>query len=146
MRREDGRLFYDALPDPREAYVPYAGLTPDAAHAIIAFIRGVDPDLYRLMDGAIARSLPNLSEEMKLSLRMLTDFESMRAGCSPAALDTSSPGLVAQTESPQAAGAERPVMRMMRRWRGYLYYAWILLLHQGRTKQPSVRSKKEKLQ
>jgi hypothetical protein len=146
MRREDGRLFYDALPDPREAYVPYAGLTPDAAHAIIAFIRGVDPDLYRLMDGAIARSLPNLSEEKKQSLRMLTDFESMRAGCAPAALDTSSPGLVAQTESPQAAGAERPVMRMMRRWRGYLYYAWILLLHQGRTKQPSVRSKKEKLQ
>ncbi len=146
MGREDGRLFYDALPDPQDAYVPYSGLTPEAAHAIIAFIRGVDPDLYRMIDGAISSLLPNLSGEKRQSLELLTDFESMRAGCSSAALDTSSPGLAAQTESPQAAAAERPVMRMMRRWRGYLYYAWILLVHQGRAKQPSGRVKKEKLQ
>ncbi|MBN2513715.1 MAG: hypothetical protein JXB18_12325 [Sedimentisphaerales bacterium] len=145
MGREDGRLFYNALPDLQEEYVPYTGLTPEAAHAIIAFIRGVDPDLYRMIDGAIASSLPNLSDEKRQSLKLLSGFESMRAVCSPAAADASSPGLVAQAESPQAAAAKRPVMRMMRRWRGYLYYAWILLLHQGRAKQPSARDKKENL-
>jgi len=145
MGREDGRLFYDALPDPQEEYVPYAGLSSEAANNIITFIRGVDPDLYRLMDGAIASTLPNLSDEKRQSLELLTDFESMRVVCSPAASDTPSPGLAAQTESPQAAATERPVMRVMRRWRGYLYYAWILLLHQGRSKQTTARGKKEKL-
>jgi hypothetical protein len=45
LGREDGRLFYNPLPDPNEPWQAYPGLAPEKAEAITKFLYERNPDL-----------------------------------------------------------------------------------------------------
>ncbi|MEN6309430.1 MAG: hypothetical protein ABFD91_16910, partial [Anaerohalosphaeraceae bacterium] len=145
LGREDGRLFYDALPDPQQEYVPYAGLSGETAGEITTFIRRIDPDLYQSINRALACTIQSVSDEKKQSLNLLSDFESVRAACRTGTAETATQRSANPSDISQAKTGKHPVAHTIRRWKGSMYYAWMLLVQYCKARHRWTRNKKEKL-
>jgi hypothetical protein len=72
LGREDGNLFYDPLPDPKEAWQPYHELTKEDARSINDFLAAEHPAFLSLIRRGITTACLSGNTEMKAAAALLS--------------------------------------------------------------------------